>query len=59
VLAQIAQGKSNAGIASALVLSQHAVEKHINSLFAKLDLGGDDVVHRRVTAVLLYLSDAE
>ncbi len=59
VLAEIAQGKNNAGIADSLVLSQRAVEKHINALFAKLDLGDDVVVHRRVMAVLLYLSDEE
>ena len=57
VLAQIAQGKSNAGIAASLVLTQHAVEKHINSLFAKLDLGDEQDVHRRVRAVLIYLSE--
>jgi DNA-binding NarL/FixJ family response regulator len=58
VLAEIAQGKSNAGIAASLVLTQHAVEKHINSLFAKLDLGDDLDVHRRVRAVLIYLSES-
>jgi DNA-binding NarL/FixJ family response regulator len=57
VLAEIAQGKNNASIAESLVLTQRAVEKHINSLFAKLDLGDDTEVHRRVMAVLLYLSE--
>jgi DNA-binding NarL/FixJ family response regulator len=57
VLAEIAQGKSNAGIATSLVLTQHAVEKHINSLFAKLDLGDEQDIHRRVRAVLIYLSE--
>jgi len=56
VLAQIAQGKSNAGVASALYLTERAVEKHINSLFAKLGLSAEPEVHRRVTAVLMYLS---
>jgi DNA-binding NarL/FixJ family response regulator len=56
VLEQIAQGKSNAGVASALVLTERAVEKHINTLFAKLGLTAEPDVHRRVSAVLLYLS---
>ena len=56
VLAQIAQGKSNAGVATALFLTERAVEKHINSLFAKLGLTAEPEVHRRVTAVLMYLS---
>lgn len=57
VLAEIAQGKSNPAIAESLVLSQRAVEKHINSLFAKLGLTEVPDVHRRVTAVLMYLAD--
>ena len=59
VLGEIAQGKNNAGIAAELVLSERAVEKHINSIFAKLDLAavGDEYVHRRVRAVLLYLAE--
>jgi DNA-binding NarL/FixJ family response regulator len=56
VLAVIAQGKNNAAIADELVLSSRAVEKHINSLFAKLGLTGDTDAHRRVAAVLMYLS---
>lgn len=56
VLEQIAQGKSNAGVAAALFLTERAVEKHINSLFAKLGLTAEPEVHRRVTAVLMYLS---
>ncbi len=56
VLSQIAQGKNNAGVAAALVLSERAVEKHINSLFSKLGLIETPDVHRRVSAVLLYLS---
>ena len=55
VLGEIAQGKNNAAVADALHLSQRAVEKHINSLFAKLALSEEPDVHRRVKAVLLYL----
>ncbi len=57
VLEQVAQGKSNAAIAASLYLSERAVEKHINALFTKLDLGQAPDVNRRVKAVLLYLSD--
>jgi DNA-binding NarL/FixJ family response regulator len=56
VLEQIAEGKSNAGVAEALYLTERAVEKHINSIFAKLGLTAESAVHRRVTAVLMYLS---
>ena len=55
VLAEMAQGKNNAGIAAALVLSERAIEKHINSMFSKLGLSEEPDVHRRVTAVLLYI----
>ena len=57
VLGEIAQGKSNAAVAKSLFLSVRAVEKHINSLFSKLGLTEEQDVHRRVKAVLLYLSD--
>ena len=57
VLAEMAQGRNNAGIAAALGLSERAVEKHINSVFAKLALSEEPDAHRRVKAVLLYLSD--
>ena len=57
VLAEMAQGRNNAGIADALGLSERAVEKHINSVFAKLALSEEPDSHRRVKAVLLYLSD--
>ncbi len=55
VLALMAEGRANATIARQLVVSEAAVAKHINSIFAKLDLDptGDD--HRRVRAVLAYL----
>jgi DNA-binding NarL/FixJ family response regulator len=57
VLDQVAQGKSNAAVAAALFLTERAVEKHINTLFAKLGLGVTPDVNRRVAAVLLHLSD--
>jgi DNA-binding NarL/FixJ family response regulator len=56
VLAEAAAGRSNAAIAAALYVSERAVEKHINSIFAKLGLTEDPHTHRRVRAVLLYLS---
>jgi DNA-binding NarL/FixJ family response regulator len=55
VLALMAEGRSNAAIARALVVSEAAVSKHINSLLAKLDLPPDEDDHRRVRAVLAYL----
>lgn len=56
VLAAMAQGKSNAAISEALFVSQSAVEKHINSIFAKLGLAADETeTHRRVAAVLTFL----
>ena len=57
VLSEMAQGKNNAAIAAALVLSERAVEKHINSLFSKLGLSEERDVNRRVKAVLLFLSE--
>jgi DNA-binding NarL/FixJ family response regulator len=57
VLDQVAQGKSNAAIGGALHLSERGVEKHINALFTKLDLGQAPDVNRRVKAVLMYMSD--
>ena len=57
VLGEMAQGKNNAGIAAALVLTERAVEKHINSIFSKLGLSEEPDVHRRVKAVLLFLAD--
>jgi DNA-binding NarL/FixJ family response regulator len=55
VLAEMATGKSNASIGEALHISARSVEKHINSIFSKLDLAQTDDVHRRVRAVLVYL----
>lgn len=57
VLAVIAQGHTNAAVAAELVLSQHAVEKHINSIFAKLGLTGDPRQHPRVRAALMFLAE--
>lgn len=55
VITLMAQGRSNAGICDALVLSAGAVEKHIASIFAKLDLAPATDDHRRVLAVLAFL----
>jgi DNA-binding NarL/FixJ family response regulator len=55
-LDEMATGKSNAAIAAVLVLSERAVEKHINSIFSKLNLTEEPDVNRRVKAVLLYLA---
>ncbi len=55
VLELIAEGRSNAGIAEALVVTPGAVEKHITSIFHKLDLPVCEDSHRRVLAVLAYL----
>jgi len=57
VLSHMATGKTNAAVAAELVLSERAVEKHTNSIFAKLGLSEERDVNRRVAAVLLYLSD--
>jgi DNA-binding NarL/FixJ family response regulator len=59
VLAEMAEGRSNASIAESLVLTKRAVEKHVGAIFQKLCLEDDGVVSRRVTAVLLYLAEAE
>jgi len=58
VLELMAGGRSNAGIAEQLVVSESAVAKHINSIFAKLDLPRADADHRRVLAVLHFLGVA-
>jgi DNA-binding NarL/FixJ family response regulator len=59
VLAEMAEGRSNASIAESLVLTKRAVEKHVGAIFQKLCLEDDGVVSRRVTAVLLYLAEAD
>jgi DNA-binding NarL/FixJ family response regulator len=58
VLELMAEGRSNAGIAEALVLTTGAVEKHVTSIFNKLRLAPSDSDHRRVLAVLAYLQEA-
>jgi DNA-binding NarL/FixJ family response regulator len=58
VLAEVAQGKSNAAIADSLDLSKGAVEKHINSIFAKLGLAGAQDVSQRVKAALMFLDES-
>jgi DNA-binding NarL/FixJ family response regulator len=55
VLSAMAEGKSNQGIAEALVVTDAAVEKHVTSIFQKLGLGPTPTEHRRVLAVLTYL----
>jgi DNA-binding NarL/FixJ family response regulator len=55
VLASMAEGKSNNGIAEALFVTEAAVEKHVTNIFHKLDLGRTSTEHRRVHAVLTYL----
>jgi DNA-binding NarL/FixJ family response regulator len=56
-LALVAEGRSNADIADALVLTKRAVEKHVNAIFAKLELGDPGHVSPRVKAALMYLAD--
>jgi DNA-binding NarL/FixJ family response regulator len=51
----MAQGLSNQGIAQRLFVTVAAVERHVTSIFAKLDLNAETQVHRRVLAVLQYL----
>jgi DNA-binding NarL/FixJ family response regulator len=55
VLASIAEGKSNRGIAESLYISEASVEKHVTSIFQKLDLDPGPTEHRRVLATLTYL----
>jgi DNA-binding NarL/FixJ family response regulator len=55
ILSSVATGKSNQAIGEDLFISHRAVEKHINSIFAKLSLFEDPVINRRVQAVLMFL----
>ena len=55
VLAAMAEGRTNIGIAVALGISEGAAEKHISNVFAKLELPDSESDHRRVLAVLAYL----
>ena len=57
VLAEMAQGKSNAAIAETLVLSKRSVEKHVGAIFLRLGLNDEEVVSRRVAAVLMFLGE--
>jgi DNA-binding NarL/FixJ family response regulator len=57
ILSEMATGKNNAAVAGSLFLTERAVEKHINSIFSKLGLSEEKEVHRRVKAVLLFLSE--
>jgi DNA-binding NarL/FixJ family response regulator len=59
ILAGMAQGKSNSAIAAALFVTERAVEKHTNSIFAKLNLTEERDVNRRVKAVLMYLNQTQ
>jgi DNA-binding NarL/FixJ family response regulator len=59
VLALMAEGRSNAAIGAALVVTEKAVGKHITNIFTKLDLPGDPDDNRRVLAVLQYLRDSD
>jgi DNA-binding NarL/FixJ family response regulator len=59
VLAEMATGKSNTAIAESLVLTKRAVEKHINSIFMKLGMTGDNDVSKRVKATLMFLSESD
>jgi DNA-binding NarL/FixJ family response regulator len=58
VLAQLAEGKSNLGIAETLLISTAAVEKHITSIFHKLGIENSPQGHRRVLAAVTYLQDS-
>jgi len=59
ILGEMAQGKSNSAIAATLFVTERAVEKHTNSIFAKLGLSEEKDVNRRVKAVLVFLSQRE
>jgi len=59
VLAEMAEGKSNRGIAEALFISQAAVEKHVTAIFRKLEIEPSGTEHRRVLAVVRYLRESE
>ncbi|MBW8707341.1 Transcriptional regulatory protein DegU [Streptomyces sp. MBT84] len=58
VLAQLAEGKSNQGIAETLVVTTAAVEKHVTNIFSKLGLDTSPTGHRRVLAALAYLRES-
>lgn len=56
ILGLLAEGRSNSAIAGALVITKRAVERHINTIFAMLELRESDDVNRRVTAALMFLA---
>jgi DNA-binding NarL/FixJ family response regulator len=58
VLREMAEGKNNAAIGEALVLTERSVEKVIHSIFLKLGLTWETAVHKRVKAVILYLAES-
>ena len=58
VLREMAEGKSNRGIAEALFVSEAAVEKHVSAIFRKLDIESTATDHRRVLAVVRYLRES-
>jgi DNA-binding NarL/FixJ family response regulator len=58
VLALMAEGRSNQGIAERLVVTEHAVEKHVTSIMRKLDIAAGPGEHRRVLAVLAFMKRA-
>jgi DNA-binding NarL/FixJ family response regulator len=58
VLGRMAEGRTNRAIAGELFVSERAVERHVTSIFAKLDLPAGEQDHRRVLAVLAYLRSA-
>ena len=58
VLREMAEGRSNAGIAASLYLSESAIEKHARAIFDKLGLVAEPALHRRVAAVVTYLRDS-
>jgi DNA-binding NarL/FixJ family response regulator len=59
VLATMAEGKSNLGIAKSLFISEAAVEKHVTAILRKLAIAPADTEHRRVHAVLVFMAQAE
>jgi DNA-binding NarL/FixJ family response regulator len=59
VLSLMARGMSNRAIAEELTLTKRAVEKHIGSIFQKLELEDEEIVSRRVAAVLMFLTDTD
>ena len=59
VLSEMAEGKSNRGIAESLFVSEAAVEKHVTAIFRKLGIATSATGHRRVLAVVRYLRESD